>query len=106
AIGIGYTVYLYNKTEELVSGSQEEIKRENNASALRSEQVNPVEDNVSILFIGVDDSEKRDFGDGGRSDALLLATFNKSENNVKLLSIPRDSYVFVPEVGYETKINH
>src|SRR5699024_4841435 len=41
-----------------------------------------------------------------RTDALMLATLNKDDKSVKLLSIPRDSYVYVPEVGYETKINH
>src|SRR5699024_7601359 len=41
----------------------------------------------------------------GLSDALILATLNKDEKSVKLLSIPRDSYVEVP--GYnKTKINH
>src|SRR5699024_10812252 len=33
-------------------------------------------------------------------------TLNKDDNSVNLLSIQRDSYVYVPEVGYEPKINH
>lgn len=36
----------------------------------------------------------------------MLATLNKDDKSVKLLSIPRDSYVYIPEVGYEDKINH
>lgn len=36
----------------------------------------------------------------------MLATFNKDEKSVNLLSIPRDSLVYIPEVGYEDKINH
>src|SRR5699024_9561939 len=35
-----------------------------------------------------------------------LATLNKDAKSVKLISIPRDSYVYIPEVGYEDKINH
>ena len=62
--------------------------------------VEPANDNVSILFIGVDDSDARHQGDGNsRSDALLLATLNIKNKSVKLVSIPRDSYVYIPEVG-------
>src|SRR5699024_8863115 len=41
-----------------------------------------------------------------RTDALILATLNKDDKSVKLLSIPRDSFVYIPEVGKEDKINH
>lgn len=104
--GGGYAYHLYNKTEKMVKDSQEEVDRTNQSSELREEEVDPVEDNVSMLIIGVDDSEERQLESKARSDALLLATFNKEKNNVKLLSIPRDSYVHVPEVGYNTKITH
>ncbi|QKY70405.1 LCP family protein [Lentibacillus sp. CBA3610] len=100
-----YAAYLYNKTENMVSDSQEKVGRENDTSELRSETVNPVEDNVSALFIGVDNSEHRNEAQA-RSDALILATFNKENSSVKLLSIPRDSYVYVPEMNQHTKINH
>ncbi len=36
----------------------------------------------------------------------MLATLNEKEKSVKLLSIPRDSYVYVNELGRHTKINH
>ena len=41
-----------------------------------------------------------------RSDALIVATFNPEEKSVKMLSIPRDSYVYIPKVGYKDKITH
>ena len=69
------------------------------------EVVNPLEDNFSILFIGIDDSDERDFKGNSRSDALILATFNKDQKSVKLLSIPRDSYVYIPAKNATTKIN-
>ncbi|GAB2538201.1 LCP family glycopolymer transferase [Gracilibacillus alcaliphilus] len=105
ALGIGvYAWNIINKAEEIVSNSYEEDGREK--SDLRDSRVDPNVDDVSILFIGVDESEKRGNESNGLSDALILATLNKDEKNVKLLSIPRDSYVYIPEVGYETKINH
>ena len=73
-------------------------------SDLRDEVVEPLKDNVSILFIGVDESEKRNQGDSNsRSDALLVATLNNKDKSVKLLSIPRDSYVYIPDGSVKTK---
>ncbi|SDM55267.1 LCP family protein [Sediminibacillus halophilus] len=99
-----YGAYLYNKADEVVSDSYEDDGRDK--SDLRDKEVDPDIDNVSVLFIGVDESNKRDNEGSSRSDALMLATLNKDDKNVKLLSIPRDSYVYIPEVGYNTKINH
>lgn len=102
---VGYAAYLYNEANYLVSDAHEDIGRENEKSTLRTEDVDPIDDHVSILFIGVDSGEEIE-NNKSRSDALLLATFNKDLNTVKLLSIPRDSYVYIPEAGYSTKINH
>ncbi|WP_110943352.1 LCP family protein [Virgibacillus senegalensis] len=99
-----YGAYLYNKADEVVSGSYEDDGRDK--SDLRNKEVDPDVDNVSVLFIGVDESNKRANEGSSRSDALMLATLNKDSKSVKLLSIPRDSYVYIPEVGYNTKINH
>lgn len=97
-------VYLYTKAGSVLNDTYTDDGRDK--SALRDSDVNPDIDDVSVLFIGVDDSAKRNYEDNARSDALMLATLNKEEKSVKLLSIPRDSYVYVPEVGYSTKINH
>ncbi|GAB3058729.1 LCP family protein [Virgibacillus ainsalahensis] len=100
-IGVGYAAHLVDTAADMVGDSHEDV----GSSSLRDLPVDPVEDNVSVLFIGVDDSEHRN-ETTSRSDALLLATFNQDHNSVKLLTIPRDSYVYIPEVGYSTKINH
>jgi polyisoprenyl-teichoic acid--peptidoglycan teichoic acid transferase len=101
----GYGALLYKKAETVFNGSYKDIEGREK-SQLRTEKVDPKMDNVSILFIGVDESETRNFGSATRSDALMLATLNEKEKSVKLVSIPRDSYVYLPEVGYKTKINH
>ncbi len=102
-VSTAYGAYLYKKAESVLS---EAFYDDRGKSDLRDKRVDPNFDNVSVLFIGVDTSEKRGTEENGRSDALMLATLNKDEKSVKLLSIPRDSRVYVPEVGYETKINH
>lgn len=101
---LGYGVHLYVQAQNAVSNSYEDDGREK--SDLREGQVDPNIDNVSILIIGTDANEHRDNADNARSDALMLATFNKDKESVNLVSIPRDSYVHIPEVGYEDKITH
>ncbi|MBT2734674.1 LCP family protein [Bacillus sp. ISL-7] len=100
---IGATAYggfLYNKAESVMNKSYKPIDRDTKGKA------NVKLENTSILFIGVDDSEKRKSNGRSRSDALMLATFNKKEKSIKLLSIPRDSYVHIPEKNIYTKITH
>lgn len=99
-----YSWYLHSKADSAISKSHDGMDRDK--SDLRDEYVDPKFDNVSILLMGIDSSDKRGADESARTDALLLATLNKDEKNVKLLSIPRDAYMYIPEVGYETKINH
>jgi polyisoprenyl-teichoic acid--peptidoglycan teichoic acid transferase len=101
----GYGALLYKKAETVFNDSFNNIEGREK-SDLRDKQVDPNIDNVSILFIGVDESDTRNYGSSTRSDALMLATLNEKEKSVKLVSIPRDSYVYLPEVGYNTKITH
>ncbi|MEK3888468.1 LCP family protein [Bacillus sp. FSL K6-3431] len=103
-IGLSYGSYLFKKAETMMGDSYYEDR--DGKSDLRDKKVNPKIDNVSILFIGIDESAKRSQGDNTRSDALMLATLNEKEKSVKLVTIPRDSYVYIREVGYSTKINH
>lgn len=103
-VGLTYATYLYVKADSVFSESYEEGSQAK--SDLREEKVDPTEDNVSVLIAGVDSSDVRNNSENARTDTLMLATLNKKENSVKMLSIPRDSLVYIPEIGQETKINH
>lgn len=96
-----YGAYLYNKAESVMGDSYKPLDRD-----IKRVAAEPKVENTSILIIGVDDSEKRGFSSSSRSDALLLATFNEKAKSIKLVSIPRDSYVYIPEVNRNDKINH
>ena len=98
---VSYGTFLFSKAQTAMDSSYEEIDR----NSIRDIAVNPDFDNISVLFIGVDDSEDRKYKSSARSDALILATFNKDLKSVKLLSIPRDSYVRIPDHGKD-KITH
>ena len=75
-------------------------------SALNGEdfQFDPVELTGlrTILLVGYDVREGYEVG---RSDTIMVAFLNMDDKSVKLLSIPRDSYVQIPGWG-KTKINH
>lgn len=98
-----YGAFLYNKAQSVLDESYKPVDRD---KSKREKAVDPHDDNISILIIGVDDSDTRNFKGGSRSDALMVATFNEKAKSVKLLSIPRDSYVYIPKVGYNDKITH
>lgn len=101
-----YGVYLTKQAEHAANSAFEEIE-DRKLPDQREVKVEPAQDNVSLLILGVDDSDKRGQGaDNSRSDALLLATLNNKTKTVKLVSIPRDSYVYIPHIGYNDKINH
>ena len=48
--------------------------------------------------MGIDENQERqkEYNGAFHTDALLLATFNKDDKSVKLTSIPRDTYTYVP----------
>lgn len=101
-----YGMYLTKQAEYAANNAHEKIQGREK-SKLREAKVEPINDNISILFVGIDDSEKRGQGEkGSRSDALILATLNNKQKTIKMVSIPRDSYVYIPYVGYEDKITH
>ncbi|MET1032286.1 MAG: LytR family transcriptional regulator, partial [Domibacillus tundrae] len=82
--GAGYGAFLYKKAETVFSESYMNDGREK--SDLRDADVHPLEDNVSILFMGIDDNLKRNYGDNTRTDALILATLNIKDKTIKMLS--------------------
>lgn len=55
----------------------------------------------NIALFGVDSSD----GGYGRSDSILILTIDKINNELKLSSIMRDSYVYIPGYGND-KITH
>ncbi|TNP02511.1 LCP family protein [Bacillus pacificus] len=106
-VGGGYTWFLVNKASSAVRNAAHDLAR-GDKSDLRDKAVKPITNNVSVLVMGVDESDVRgkEYGDAIRTDALLLATFNKDSKTVKLLSIPRDTYTYIPVEKKKDKITH
>src|SRR5690625_7571645 len=75
------------------------------------EEVDPNLDSFTVLIMGIDESETRTESegldsDGFRTDTMILATFDKDEDDIKLVSIPRDTLTYFPDENYFDKITH
>ncbi|RIN30795.1 LytR family transcriptional regulator [Staphylococcus succinus] len=79
-------------------------------SNIRDSKVDPSKDPVSILFLGIDDNSGREKNgqstEQSRTDAMILSTFNTNKDQIRMLSIPRDTVSYIPKVGYYDKITH
>ena len=66
------------------------------------------DDNINhyktIALFGLD-SQDNDFGEGNRSDAMIIASINNDTKEVKLISVYRDTYVNIEGHGLD-KITH
>lgn len=108
-IGAGIYIYnLYNTFDEGVSSSYEPADRER--SDLRKEDAT-VDDSFTVLILGTDENKSRAEkenlgGDDFRTDSMILATFDKNDDDVKLVNIPRDTLSYIETEGYFDKINH
>lgn len=79
-------------------------------NAIQGEPISSKDDDIviienkepfSILLLGVDERP----GDIGRADTIIVATVNPNTEDVKLLSIPRDTLIELPKSGEPDKIN-
>jgi polyisoprenyl-teichoic acid--peptidoglycan teichoic acid transferase len=59
------------------------------------------ESSFNVLILGIDGKMKEDT----RTDAMMLVHVDPMKYRVNILSIPRDTRVRIPDIGY-TKINH
>ncbi|MBM7661603.1 LCP family protein required for cell wall assembly [Bacillus mesophilus] len=98
-----YVGSLFFQTYNAASNSYVEIKDREDKSKLRIKPVEISNDPVSVLILGVEDYSGE--YDRGRSDTLIVATFNPTDQTLKMLSIPRDTRVEIPDYKMD-KINH
>ncbi|WP_018922031.1 LCP family protein [Salsuginibacillus kocurii] len=98
----GASAYIVYQIMTVTADNNEPLER-GEKSEMREEAVDPGDDSISMLFLGVD---SRDGDLSGRTDAMILATFNKEDDSVKMVSIPRDSLVHIPGRDSRDKISH
>ena len=59
----------------------------------------------NIAIFGIDSRSEDDYGEGNRSDCIIIASINQDTNDVKLVSVYRDTYVQIEGYGLD-KITH
>lgn len=107
-----YFVMMLNMVDSRVNESYVSLER--GQSTLREEDAENLTNSFTVLILGVDQLAEEDeaedelFPDAEyhRSDTMILAMFNKDEDEVQLVGIPRDTITYIDEVGYFDKINH
>jgi len=107
-VGAGISLFASNPLDRTETAT--DVKAEQSVpDVLRNALGYRVNRPVNILVMGVDrvldvpqDSEAVF---SGRSDTMLLVRIDPTTNTVNLLSIPRDTQVYIPGLGI-TKINH
>ncbi|QRN49475.1 LCP family protein [Macrococcoides bohemicum] len=106
-VPVSYAAYLYTTTKGAIDLS---FNKNIDKSKLRDKAVDPAMDHISILFLGIDDSiSRRENGQKvseARTDAMILATFDRSNKQIRLVSIPRDTLAYIPSVKQYDKITH
>ncbi len=65
------------------------------------EDIHKDDDVYNILLIGVD---RRDRTWNGNSDSMILVSINHTQKRISMISLMRDTYVNIPDVGY-AKLN-
>ena len=61
---------------------------------------------VNILVVGIDNNAERDDpGSYDRTDTMLLMSVDFETNNVYIISLPRDSYVWIYNKNYRSRLN-
>ncbi len=85
---------------QVVSALNKSHDTEVGGSKLRSKPVKPKEEPFAVMLLGADtvdiELEKKD---GWRPDVIMIAAVNPKTKSVKLVSIPRDTYVEIANTG-------
>ncbi|MEH7440571.1 LCP family protein [Neobacillus drentensis] len=101
--GAGYAGYVAYHAYNAVDKSYAKVKGREEKSELREAPVYISSDPFSILLLGIENYT--DEFDKGRSDTIMVATFNPKQQTMKLLSVPRDTLVKIPGKTKKNKIN-
>ena len=103
-LGLGVAGYTF------VNGKIGKMQKENidtTAVGINEETKQELKGYRNIALLGID-SRADDYGLGNRSDCMMIASIKQETNEIKLISVYRDTYVYVMENGTKRldKITH
>ncbi len=94
-LGIMYGFSLLNKVDSI------KIPKNNEELGIKD----GVMDNTDVLNIALFGLDEPGNNNSGRTDSIMIASLDKVHKKIKLTSIMRDTYVYIPDHGMD-KINH
>lgn len=103
---IVFATNLSYQTKNAMNKMYEPLEREKDTKdsmELKLENAKAEDSAFTILLAGIENQEK---GKYGRSDVIIVATVNPKTKKISMVSIPRDARVYIPDIGYNDKINH
>lgn len=95
-IGVGYYAHSINRFVDEISVADQSTEESEEETTELIEEKKP----FSILLLGIDESQDL----SSRTDTIIVATVNPDSEDVKLVSIPRDTLVET-NFGFTEKIN-
>ena len=98
-LGIGYVIYQYNSGLLLANAGK---GKDDGTNFEEFEGADSQFGEINVLLLG---SDARGDEKDARSDSLMIAHYNQTTNEVKVVSIMRDTYVDIPNHGKQ-KINN
>lgn len=72
---------------------------------INSNSKNVTREPFTVLITGVD-TRDNSIDENSRSDSIMIAKINPKTKEVKLVSLPRDSYIYSTCIGSEDKLTH
>lgn len=100
-LGIGvYAFTVYNKAKSTVNDKMQS-QVDSIDTSLTKKKLNETEA-LNVLLLGIDSEEDQ----AGRSDAIMIMRLYPETDEMKIVSIPRDTRTEIVGKGKEDKINH
>ena len=99
-----YAIDLVIDTKNATSKIYEPIV--NNTKQASEKTIDKVKATLREDFDFVNKAETQEGATFGRSDVLIVITVNPKTDKISMVSLPRDSLVYIPDLDREAKINH
>lgn len=84
-------------TEQIIDNPDTEVKEEDKKQDSIYKEEKKADEIFNVVLVGVD---TRSYNLNSRSDSIILASYNKTQHSLKLVSFMRDSWVHLPERGW------
>ncbi|MFC7062021.1 LCP family protein [Halobacillus seohaensis] len=102
-IGVGASAYVYSIYHNVKSTVDNDIHESvTSIDPEATKEKVDAQDPINVLLLGVDEREN----DKGRSDTMIVMTLDPANEQMQMVSIPRDTRTKIIGKGFEDKINH